>query len=844
VHHPEAGLEAITGRRVIRLRALAIGGAALVLLYGACLYFRLGGQRVTVEVDDFGSAAAALVATVLTGRRALRPAARSKRMGWLLLSLTCILLGAGELIYAYYQLVLNNPVPFPSLADVGYLSGACLAVLAVLLLAGSAWAPSRPRLILDGAIVACSLLLLGWLTTLHAVYQAGANTPFEFALSLAYPVADLVTVTIIVSSISHIEALDPALVIVGLGMGSLAVTDSIFVYLANLGTYGPSNVIDVGYVAGYLLLGGASLAGTRPGGAGPHLSRWQTMLPYGPLLIAAVVVMANVLTHHALDLLSQAGLAVVVGLVLGRQFMAVIESQSLTARLNTTVAALREALVRWRDVSDEQETLIEQAPVGICRLDGAGTFLSVNRTLEEMLGYPAERFVGRAFSDFLLPADGTVADGDRVRTGDGHGERSPVEVHGVRSDGAVIWCSAVVAPLERPDGEPERLVGIVEDITDRRMQRDRAAHVQRQLLPQAVPQIDGYELAGACVPAEDVAGDLYDWVAAEGGRLDVTVADVMGKGVGAALVMAVLRTALRSADPALGPAARVRLAADAMGLGMGGEGLFITLFHARLTPDSGLLTYVDAGHGYCAIRRGNGEIAHLGERSLPVGVLDNEVFREGAAQLELGDTLVVYSDGLVEREDRTVALEELAQDLETSANVTEVVSRLMRGMTDRPRDDVTLLALRRIPMPRSDRAAPVCWGALDVAIEFAGSPEQLEDVHGALARFWSQLDTRPSSAWQMLFELAVAEVAANIIEHARPDVVAMRLATDGDQVTAGFRYTGPGWTDPEATVEPGAMAERGRGLFLARTGVDEVAYNRVGTIVHWRLVKRMTERAR
>src|SRR5205823_14924507 len=127
---------------------------------------------------------------------------------------------------------------------VSYLLGASLGVGAVLFLSGSRWAPSRLRLLLDGAIVAGALLLLSWLTTLHVVYHAGGDSPLKLALSLAYPVIDVITVVIILSAISHVQALNPALVFVALGMLSFAITDSAFTYLADLNLYQASNAID------------------------------------------------------------------------------------------------------------------------------------------------------------------------------------------------------------------------------------------------------------------------------------------------------------------------------------------------------------------------------------------------------------------------------------------------------------------------------------------------------------------------------------------------------------------------------------------------------------------------
>jgi serine phosphatase RsbU (regulator of sigma subunit) len=232
-----------------------------------------------------------------------------------------------------------------------------------------------------------------------------------------------------------------------------------------------------------------------------------------------------------------------------------------------------------------------------------------------------------------------------------------------------------------------------------RRQVGRAARIQRELLPRSAPDLRGYEMAGACRPADDVAGDFYDWVLTDHGELDLTVADVMGKGMAAALVMATLRAALRSARPDLGPAARLELAARSITLGADEEGMFATAFHARLYPRTGVLRYVDAGHGYCRLRRPDGTLVSLPVRSLPVGVPGAERFDEGSVQLEPGDTLIVYSDGLVELDGPAIALHEFEPDLADAADAGDAVSRMMGRVTGRQPDDVTVVVLRRLTAP-------------------------------------------------------------------------------------------------------------------------------------------------
>ena len=119
--------------------------------------------------------------------------------------------------------------------------------------------------------------------------------------------------------------------------------------------------------------------------------------------------------------------------------------------------------------------------------------------------------------------------------------------------------------------------------------------------------------------------------------------------------------------------------------------------------------------------------------------------------------------------------------------------------------------------------------------------DHLEAVHDALARFWSLLDDMPDQRWRLLFETAVAEVAANIVEHAEPPYFTMRIRMGSDCVIAEFTDSGKGWAGPTgpAAILDDLSAERGRGLTLAGTAVDEVAYERQGLVNRWRLTKNL-----
>jgi serine/threonine-protein kinase RsbW len=123
---------------------------------------------------------------------------------------------------------------------------------------------------------------------------------------------------------------------------------------------------------------------------------------------------------------------------------------------------------------------------------------------------------------------------------------------------------------------------------------------------------------------------------------------------------------------------------------------------------------------------------------------------------------------------------------------------------------------------------------------------RLDSVHYALEGFWSRLGETAPEEWKMMFELAVCEIAANIIEHARADVMEfdIRITIDGRQVVAEFTDTGRPYSRPSSPKSRPSKGldeydERGRGLTLAETVLDELSYERTGTTNNWRLVKQL-----
>lgn len=227
----------------------------------------------------------------------------------------------------------------------------------------------------------------------------------------------------------------------------------------------------------------------------------------------------------------------------------------------------------------------------------------------------------------------------------------------------------------------------------------RAATVQANLLPRQAPTLPGWEVAAACTPAREVGGDFFDWLVGDDGSLTVTLGDVMGKGMAAALLMATVRAALRAAASTVTPSERVTAVDRGLADDLTRSGSFVTLFHCQIDLSSGAISYIDAGHGLVLIRRADGIVDSLaGARGLPLSIEEGLSYDECHARLETGDTLVIFSDGLPDARpdlgDHPMALGAYLSDAPAATLVDRLMTLVHEG-EDQP-DDVTVIAVRRL----------------------------------------------------------------------------------------------------------------------------------------------------
>ena len=231
--------------------------------------------------------------------------------------------------------------------------------------------------------------------------------------------------------------------------------------------------------------------------------------------------------------------------------------------------------------------------------------------------------------------------------------------------------------------------------------------IQQTLLPKALPDIPGYEVAAYYQPAREVGGDFYDFLTLEDGRLGLVIGDVTDKGVPAALVMATTRTMLRAAaQRLLSPGEVLQRVNDVLVQDIP-PNMFVTCLYAILDPETGRLVYANAGHDLPYRRRAGrgGAAEELRARGMPLGLMPGMGYEEKEMVLGKGESVLFYSDGLVEAHDPRremfgfPRLQGLvgAQRSGGSSLISFLLAELARftGENWEQEDDITLVTLDR-----------------------------------------------------------------------------------------------------------------------------------------------------
>ncbi len=382
--------------------------------------------------------------------------------------------------------------------------------------------------------------------------------------------------------------------------------------------------------------------------------------------------------------------------------------------------------------------------------------------------------------------------------------------------------------------------------------------IQQTLLPKELPELAGWQVATYYQPAREVGGDFYDFLYLEDGRLGIVIGDVTDKGVPAALVMATTRSILRStAGVSMSPGKVLEQANNLLCPDIPPK-MFVTCLYAILDPVSGRLLYANAGHDP-PYRRHAGEVTELRATGMPLGLMPEMTYDEKEVRLEAGDSVLFYSDGLVEAHNparemfgfpRLMNL--LGEKQHGVSSIDYLLEELAAFTGDgwEQEDDVTLVALRREEHASSRDSLPDASTGMDDAggqsdhnwriigewmiPSVQGNERQamkeVAEAAGGLSLSEKRLEH---------LKTAVAEATMNAMEHGNhynPDIpVIVQLLASNTAVAVRISDQGGGAPIPEPQTPDleAKLAElqtpRGWGLFLIKNLVDEMNIMRSDT---------------
>ncbi|RZU49304.1 diguanylate cyclase/phosphodiesterase with PAS/PAC sensor(s) [Krasilnikovia cinnamomea] len=399
---------AASERRAPHRRAWARLGvlvAVVVALFGGILGTDPFGAGASRMISMVGLAVAALVTATTILIRSRRYTGRG-RLGWTLVGLGVLSWALGQLCWLYLALVHADKLPFPSVADIGFAGMVLLTPAGLLVLPAEAQTlANRARSLLDGLMVATSLALVAWLVAIEPLLHAGGNGGLALAISLAYPLADIVIVTIVVYMFvlrRRTHAVTVRLALVGTGMTAFAVADIGYAYFNLVGTYASGAVTDTGWFAGFALL---LLAACAPDQADDvPKERVETRRPIGVLLpyVAVLVALAVCIwwssrNGYSSTFITYTRTALTL-LIVGRQLLALAENRNLTRTLEFRVADQTAELAASEH---RYHALVQYGSDVITVVDPRARVLYQSESVQRVLGFRPGHLTGRVLTELL-----------------------------------------------------------------------------------------------------------------------------------------------------------------------------------------------------------------------------------------------------------------------------------------------------------------------------------------------------------------------------------------------------------------------------------------------------------
>ena len=374
--------------------------------------------------------------------------------------------------------------------------------------------------------------------------------------------------------------------------------------------------------------------------------------------------------------------------------------------------------------------------------------------------------------------------------------------------------------------------------------------IQQTLLPKELPDLPGWKVAAHWQPARAVSGDFYDFVTFPDGKLVLFAGDVTDKGVPAALVMATTRSVLRSATERHSSPGRILAQANDLICPDIPQNMFITCLCIVLDPGTGILRMANAGHNLPYQCTADG-VLELRATGMPLGLLPGMNYEEVQLELQPGESLLIYSDGLVEAhnaQNEMFGFPRLRSCLPCAPEsgwrgdktLIEYLLEQLSSFTGpdwEQEDDVTFVTLDRVPQPEgesgmqseSPHPAIESWQILG-DFNLPSEPGNEITAMNMVSEIVHNLDLQPVQIERL--KTAVAEATMNAMEHGNhyQDDLAVEIQVLLSPTRLAVHITDHGGANPipepeepdlEAKLE-GMQSPRGWGLFLIKNMVDEM----------------------
>lgn len=540
---------------------------------------------------------------------------------------------------------------------------------------------------------------------------------------------------------------------------------------------------------------------------------------------------------------------------------------SVSTQLGRVIERTRSEAARFKTVIDNMPALVQLR-------DMDGRYILVNRKYEEYYGITNDMIRGKTLYEVdeicvydLYPAENNLQDQEvkssrtviekerKVTHNDEETTVTDVRFPILDSSGNMVAVAGIELDITERKRAEEKLEEAYEIIRDQKEKMEQELNIGREIQMSMVPQVfpafpdrEEIDIYAVLQPARQVGGDLYDFYFLDGSRLCFCIGDVSGKGVPAALFMAMTKTLIksRSVDD-YSTASIVTHVNDELSKD-NKPSMFVTLILGILDVRSGELLYTNAGHNRPYIIRAGGELEVLTQRNGPiVGAMPGLAYNEQSIQLNASDVMVLYTDGVTEGMDREGTLYSDARFEDFLGNASpESLEDLINGIVSdverfeagaEQSDDITLLALEYRGVLEDEETHLL-------EIHIVNDAKEIDRINEEFNGFLEKRGI--PSAFNYRFNVTFDELLSNIISYAYTDddehSIDIKIELSGDRLVVtisddGIPYNPLSTAAPDTSLSVEEREAGGLGVHLVRNLMDDVSYQRkvdknVTTLLH------------